>query len=83
MVRDKIIQMDNGNNYYVLEEVEYNGKKYILTLECDLDKDDIKSEDYLVMELAINGDALSIKPILDNEVAKVVVAMLLNKIKND
>ena len=27
MVKDKIMQMDNGKSYYVLEDVEYNGKK--------------------------------------------------------
>lgn len=83
MVKDKIMQMDNGKSYYVLEEVEYNGKKYILSLECDLDNDSVNSDDYLVMELCMDNDELSIRRIDDDNVATVVMAMLLNKIKND
>ena len=44
MVKDKVIQMDNGKSYYVLEEIEYQGKKYILTLECDLEKDMVNED---------------------------------------
>ena len=83
MVKDKVIQMDNGKNYYVLEEIEYNGKKYILTLECDLNMDTVDSDNYLIMELGMLDGELSISTIKDDNVAKVVMAMLLNKVKND
>lgn len=82
MVKDKVIQMDNGKNYYVLEEVEYNNKKYILTLECNLEQDTINEEDYLVMQLDIKNEDLHIKKITDNNIATIVTTMLLNKIKN-
>lgn len=83
MVKDKVMQMENGKSYYVLEDVEYNGKKYVLSLECDLDKDTINEEDYLVMELSMADGELAIKRIEDDNVAKVVVSLLLNKVKND
>lgn len=73
MVKDKVIQMDNGKSYYVLEEIEYQGKKYILTLECDLEKDMVNEDDYFAMELAIETGELNIKKIDDNDIAKVVV----------
>lgn len=82
MVKDKVIQMDNGKDYYVLEEVEYNNKKYILTLECNLEQDTINEEDYLVMQLDIKNEDLHIKKITDNNIATIVTTMLLNKIKN-
>ena len=83
MVKDKIIQMDNGKCYYVLEDVEYNGKKYILSLECDLDKDAVNEEDYFVMELSMVDGELAIKRVEDDNVSKIVIAMLLNNVKND
>ena len=83
MVKDKVIQMDNGKSYYVLEEIEYQGKKYILTLECDLEKDKVNEDDYFAMELAIETGELNIKKIDDNDIAKVVVGMLLSKMQNN
>ena len=83
MVKDKVIQMDNGKSYYVLEEIEYQGKKYILTLECDLEKDMVNEDDYFAMELAIENGELNIKKIDDNDIAKVVVGMLLSKMQNN
>ena len=82
MVKDRVIQMDNGKNYYVLEDIEYNGKKYILSLECDLENDTVNEEDYYVMELSMQDGELSIKQILDDEVAAKVTGMLLNKVRN-
>ena len=78
MVKDKIIKMDNGKEYYVLDDIEYNNKKYILSLECDLEKDTVNVDDYLVMELEMANGELAVKRVLDDDVAKIVSAMLLN-----
>lgn len=82
MVKDKVIQMEDGKNYYVLEEVEYLNRKFLLSLECDLDKDTINEEDYLVMELVLENNDLVIKRVLDENITKTVVVMLLQKIRN-
>ena len=82
MVKDKVIQMEDDKNYYVLEEVEYLNRKFLLSLECDLDKDTINEEDYLVMELVLENNDLVIKRVLDENITKTVVVMLLQKIRN-
>lgn len=82
MLKDKVMQMENGKSYYILDSVEYDGKLYALALECDLDKDEVNEEDYFAMEVAMDGDDLSIKHILDDNVAQIVVSMLLTKIRN-
>lgn len=82
MIKDKIIQMENGKSYYALEEITYNEKKYLIALECDLEKDEANEEDYLVMELRIENGELTIKRIEDNELAVTVTALLLQKIRN-
>ena len=33
-----MIELENGVNYYILEELTYNNKKYALAVECDLEK---------------------------------------------
>ena len=83
MIKDKVIEMDNKKNYYVLESVEYNDKKYILTVECDLLNDDIKEENYFVMEFFMEKEELKIRPIEDDKIATVVTTMLLNKVRNN
>ena len=83
MIKDKIIKMENGLNYYVLEEVEYNNKKYVISVECDLDKDDIKEDDYLIMEVALSGNDIVIKNVNSEKVAKIVSSILLEKIQKD
>lgn len=81
MVRDKIFQMDNGRSYYVLEEIEYNGKKYLLSVECDIEKDElVNEEDYFVVELAYEDGELMIKKIEDEKLIEVVTILLLNKV---
>ena len=83
MVRDKIFQMDNGRSYYVLEEIEYNGKKYLLSVECDVEKDELVNEDdYHIMELAFENSDLVIKRVEDDNLAKTVTVMLLDKVRS-
>ena len=81
MIKDKIIQMDDNRNYYVLEDTEYKGKKYILALECNLDNDIINEDDYFVMELDVNGENLYIKHVEDDEIAKMVIELLLDEVR--
>ena len=83
MIKNRIIQMENGLNYYVLEEVEYNNKKYVISVECDLDKDDIEEDDYLIMEVALSGNDIVIKNVNSEKVAKIVSSILLEKIQKD
>lgn len=83
MIKDKLITMENGQSYYVIEEVEYNNKKYVLSLECDLDKDTVNEDDYLVMELELTEDDFIIRNIQDDETAKVVANMLLIKLQKE
>lgn len=83
MIKDKIIEMDNGKNYYILEEVSYNGKKYLLSAECNLEKDEINEEGYIVMEMIIENEELKINQIKDNELTNIVTNMLINKVRNE
>lgn len=83
MVKDKIIQMDNGQSYYALEEIEYNGRKFLLSVECDVEKDELVNEDdYHIMELAFENSDLVIKRVEDDNLAKTVTVMLLDKVRS-
>ena len=79
MVKDKIIELDNGVSYYILEELSHNDKKYILAAECDLEKDEINTEDYLIIEIAIEGENLVTKKIEDEVIAQEITKLLIEK----
>jgi len=83
MIKDKIIELIGGINYYILEELSYNNKKYILAVECDLEKDEFNNEKYLVMEIKLKNNNLITSTIEDNNLAKTVTNMLLEKINNN
>lgn len=82
MLKDKIVQDENGIQYYVLEELVHNNKKYIMALECDLDNDLVNKDDYVILEVVVNKDDLVLKNIDNDELIKVLVGLFFNKINN-
>lgn len=81
MVKDKIIELENGINYYVIEEIDHNDKKYVLAAMCDLEKEEVNEEDYIVMEIKIEDDALVTKNINDDNIARIVTEKLIEKVR--
>lgn len=81
MVKDKIIELENGINYYVIEEIDHNDKKYVLAAMCDLEKEEVNEEDYIVMEIRIEDDALVTKNIHDDNIARIVTEKLIEKVR--
>lgn len=79
MLKDRIIELNEKNSYYIFEEVDYNNKKYILTSECDINKDLLNDEELLVMEVVTDNDDLCVKRIEDDNLAKTVTALLIEK----
>ena len=82
MIKDKIITMDNEKEYYVLDDIIYEGRNFIISIECNLKKDEVNEKDYHIMELTIENNKLAIKKILDEELAKVVTMRLIEKVRN-
>ena len=81
MVKDKIIELENGINYYVIEEIDHNDKKYVLAAMCDLEKEEVNEEDYIVMEIKIEDDALVTNNINDDNIARIVTEKLIEKVR--
>lgn len=77
-MKDKIYTLANNYSYYVLEELDYEGKKYILTVECDPKRDSIKEDELNVFEVSKseNGD-LVLKALESNQ--ENIIALLIDK----
>ena len=54
---DKVITLDNGLEYYVLYEMSYEGKNYLMGLQVDNEKEGI-TNNYIIVESKkdINGN---------------------------
>lgn len=81
-MKDKIIKLDGNKSYYVLEDTVYNNKEYVLATLCDLEKDTIDEENLNLFEVKIVDDNLVINDDIDDEVAKKVTNILIEKVRN-
>ena len=50
-MKDKVIEIGNQDNIYVVEELDYQNKKYILGAKCDLEKDEVQKDEFVLIEL--------------------------------
>ena len=81
MIKDRIIELENGTNYYVLEDITYMEKKYAIAAECDLENDTVDENKYIIIEIAIKNNDLYINNIENDELAKIVTKLLLEKFR--
>lgn len=79
MIKDRIIELENGTNYYILDDITYMQKKYVLAAECDLKNDSVNEDKYIVMEIKINNNDLFIVNIEDDNIASIVTKLLIEK----
>lgn len=83
MIKDKIIELENGYSYYILNDITYNQKKYVLATLCNMEKDEIDEENYIILELNVNNNDLYLTHINDDNIANIVTKLLLEKTKKD
>ena len=82
-MKDKILKLKNGKDYYVLEELAHNNKKYALATECNLEKEEINEEELVVMEVKVIDDNLIIDEIYDDNIVEEVIILFKEKIQNN
>ena len=46
---DKVIKLDNNLEYYILDEMAYEGKNYLMGLQVDNEKEGI-TNNYIIVE---------------------------------
>ena len=80
MIKDRIIELENGSNYYILDDITYMQKKYVLAAECDLENDSVNEDKYIVMEIKINNNDLFIVNIEDDNIARIDTKLLIFKL---
>lgn len=64
-MKDNVITLENGIQYYVLNEIDHNGRRFILGIEVDNINDKVK-ESYCILEVTSQNDKLVMGNITDS-----------------
>ena len=81
MLKDRVIELKDGVGYYVFEETELNGKKYILAAVCDVEKDEINEDEFVVKEVGFVNGGLVTRSIDNDNLAVNVTKTLIEKFR--
>ena len=76
-MKNRIIKT-NDKTYYVLEKVTSKDKIYVLLTECDLDKDEINTDKFIIKGVTSNHGSLELVPLSEDEFL-VVTPLLLQE----
>ena len=79
-MKDKVIEIGNQDNIYVIEELDYQNKKYILGAKCDLEKDEVQKDELVLMEVSFKDGELVVKDVED-EMAVTVTELIQQKMR--
>ena len=79
-MKDKVIEIGNQDNIYVIEELDYQNKKYILGAKCDLEKDEVQKDELVLMEVSFKDGELVVKDV-DDEIAVTVTELIQQKMR--
>lgn len=81
-MKGKVVTVDGSGDYYVLEDIDYKDKKYILCGKCDVDEETAINEDLLIFSVSLNGDDLVVSNVDDNDY-DTVYDLLIEKASNE
>lgn len=63
-MKDNVITLENGKQYYVLDELDHNNRKFILSIEVDNKNDKVK-DSYTILEVTNQAGKLVMGNITD------------------
>ena len=75
-MKNNVITLNENVKCYVLDEIDYKGKKYIFCIQIDENDEMIENATY-VFEVTVSDDKLITKAIEDFEIASVVNNMFI------
>ena len=83
MYKDKIIELDNGLQIYVLGELDFANRRFIAGMAVDVDKDEADDENLVYKEIITEDGVDKFVAIEDEVEAHDFGALLLAKIREE
>ena len=82
-MKDKMIKLNNGNAYYILESIQSSSGYYVLGASCNMENDNIDTDNLLVCEVTLINNEVSTKEITDKNLVKNITARLIQKYRRN
>ncbi len=80
-MKNSLINLKNGNSFYILEDTVYNNKNYALAVS--INEDDTNKMNVVVMEYYFENSQIMVSEIADDNIAKTVTELLQQKLQNN
>lgn len=80
-MKNSLINLKNGNSFYILEDTVYNNKNYALAVS--INEDDTNKMNVVVMEYYFENGQIMFSEIADDNIAKTVTELLQQKLQNN
>ena len=80
-MKNSLINLKNGNSFYILEDTVYNNKNYVLAVS--INEDDTNKMNVVVMEYYFENGQIMVSEIADDNIAKIVTELLQQKLQNN
>ena len=81
-MKDKVIKLKSDKEFYILDELTINGRKFVFGVECDTKDETIKNK-YIVKEVKLKNDKLYIDNIENDEEIKYISNLFLENLKKN
>ena len=80
-MKDKMIETKNGDSLYVMDELTYNNRIFIFSVECDPVTETVKQDEFIVMECKMDGKEIGLFDVDDEETGAVVTNMFIERLQ--
>ena len=80
-MKNSLIDLKNGSNFYVLEDIMYNNKNYALAVS--INEDDTDKMNVVVLEYYFENGQIMVNEIADDSIAKTVTELLQKKLQSN
>lgn len=80
-MKNSLINLKNGNSFYILEDTTYNNKNCALAVS--INEDDTNKMNVVVMEYYFENGQIMVGEIADDNTAKTVTELLQQKFQNN
>ncbi|MEE3343452.1 MAG: DUF1292 domain-containing protein [Bacilli bacterium] len=79
-MKGKVVTVNPLGDFYVMEEMDYQNKKYVLCNNLEEDQSNKKEIELSLFEVLIKDDELTLGNVED-ETAKIVTALIMEKMQ--
>lgn len=79
-MKDLVLTMADGQELYIIEDMDFMDAKYVIGALVNLDKDEIDDENLIVQEVIQESDGVRLIGIEDQTKAEAITKLLISKI---